>query len=107
MKENENALFDALGDPTRRAIVARIAHGPVSASELAAPIGVTLTAIGQHIRILERAGLIATHKHGRRRLCDLRPDGFSAVERWTRSCREAWEARLDRLGDLLDGLSED
>jgi DNA-binding transcriptional ArsR family regulator len=100
------ALFDALGDPTRRAIVSRIARGPVSVSALAGPLGISLTAVGQHLRLLERAGLVLSEKQGRTRNCALRPEGLRAVEHWAQSCRRDWEARLDCLGDVLDGMGE-
>ncbi|MBT2185468.1 ArsR/SmtB family transcription factor [Sphingobium nicotianae] len=100
------ALFDALGDPTRRAIVSRIARGPVSVSALATPLGISLTAVGQHLRLLEKAGLVLSEKQGRTRSCALRPEGLRAVEQWAQACRKEWEARLDRLGDLLDALPD-
>ena len=98
------ALFDALGDPTRRAIVSMIAQGPVTVSALAAPLGVTKTAIGQHLRVLESAGLAWSEKRGRARFCRLRPEGMIAIEGWARLLRNDWEARLDRLGDVLDEM---
>ena len=101
---NAAALFDALGDPTRRAIVSMIAQGPVTVSALAAPLGVTKTAIGQHLRVLESAGLAWSEKRGRARVCRLRPEGLIAIEGWARQLRNDWEARLDRLGDVLDEM---
>jgi len=100
------ALFDALGDPTRRAIVARVAQGPVSVSALARPLGVTVTAVGQHLKLLERAGLLRSIKQGRIRSCELEPQGLRIVEQWAQACREEWEARLDRIGDVLDTLED-
>ena len=98
------ALFDALGDPTRRAMVALMAQGPVTVSALAEPLGVTITAVGQHLRVLEHAGLAASEKRGRARHCRLRPEGLGAVEAWARQVRNDWTARLDRLGAVLDKL---
>jgi DNA-binding transcriptional ArsR family regulator len=98
------ALFDALGDPTRRAMLGLIAEGPVSVSALSRPLAITVTAVGQHLRVLEQAGLAASEKRGRTRLCRLRPEGLAELERWARQCRIAWEARLDRLGTVLDEL---
>lgn len=98
------ALFDALGDPTRRAMVALIAEGPISVSALSGPLDITLTAVGQHLHVLEKAGLAASQKRGRTRFCHLRPEGLLALEGWARQCRTAWEARLDRLGTVLDEL---
>lgn len=104
MTPSTGALFDALGDPTRRAMIALIARGPTTVSALAAPLAITLTAVGQHLRVLEAAGLAMSEKRGRARYCRLRPEGLHAIEDWARSCRTEWEARLDRLGSVLDGL---
>ncbi len=101
------ALFDALGDPTRRAIVSHVARGPVSVSALAQPLGITVTAVGQHLRLLERVGLLRSVKQGRVRHCMLRPEGLRAIEDWARACRSDWDSRLDRLGDLLDALPDE
>jgi DNA-binding transcriptional ArsR family regulator len=98
------ALFDALGDPTRRAMVAMIAQGPATVSALAAPLAITVTAVGQHLRVLESAGLVVSEKRGRARYCRLRPEGMHAIENWARQLRNEWDERLDRLGDLLDEM---
>lgn len=94
-------LFHALGDPTRRAILARLAEGPASVSGLAAPLGVTLTAVAQHLAVLEAGGLAETRKQGRVRTCRMATGGFSALEQWIAWHRTTWERRLDRLGDVL------
>lgn len=94
-------VFHALGDPTRRAIVERLARGPASVSALAAPLGVTITAVGQHLHVLEGGGLVRSEKAGRTRTCRLEPAGLAAAEQWIAHCRSLWETRLDRLGDLL------
>ena len=107
MSPGTAALFDALGDPTRRAMIALMAEGPLSVSALSGPLGVTVTAVGQHLRVLERAGLAASEKRGRTRFCRLRPDGLRELEDWARQSRGAWEARLDRLGDVLDGFGDE
>jgi DNA-binding transcriptional ArsR family regulator len=104
MSSAQAALFDALGDPTRRAILARIATGPMPVSAIAQPLGISLTAVGQHLRVLEAATLARSEKRGRSRICHLRPEGLLALEHWARECRREWEARLDRLGDVLDAL---
>jgi DNA-binding transcriptional ArsR family regulator len=101
------ALFDALGDPTRRAMVSLIAQGPISVSALSTPLEITVTAVGQHLRVLEQAGLAASEKRGRTRFCQLRPDGLQKLEQWARDCRAEWEARLDRLGTVLDDLGSE
>jgi DNA-binding transcriptional ArsR family regulator len=94
-------LFHALGDPTRRAILDRLVDRPLSVSRLAEPLGITLTAVGQHLQILEDAGLLRTEKVGRVRTCQLDPTGFRALEQWVRDHRSAWERKLDRLGEML------
>ena len=96
-----NRVFHALGDPTRRAIVERLRDRPQSVSRLAAPLGITLTAVTQHLKVLEDAGLVRSEKTGRVRTCRLDPAGFNALEQWIRDCRSTWDRRLDRLGDIL------
>jgi DNA-binding transcriptional ArsR family regulator len=98
---NVDRLFHAVGDPTRRAMLDRLSQGPVSVSALAAPLGITLTAVAQHLQILEECGLARTEKLGRVRTCRIESSGFDALEQWIRSHRTVWERRLDRLGDLL------
>jgi DNA-binding transcriptional ArsR family regulator len=95
-------VFQALGDPTRRAIVDRLSRGPMSVSELAAPLDMTLAAVVQHVQILEESGLVGTEKLGRVRSCHLRSDGLQLAERWIAERRTAWEKRFDRLAALLD-----
>jgi DNA-binding transcriptional ArsR family regulator len=94
-------LFHALGDPTRRGMLDRLSAGPLSVSALAAPLGITLTAVAQHLQVLEECGLAVTEKVGRVRTCRIDPAGFDALEQWIRKHRTVWERRLDRLGDLL------
>ena len=94
-------LFHALGDPTRRAILDRLSEGPLSVSRLAAPLEITLTAVAQHLQVLEESGLVRTEKLGRVRTCRIETAGFSALERWVRDHRSMWERRLDRLEDVL------
>src|SRR5579862_3133970 len=96
-------LFHALGDPTRRAMLDRLSQGPLSVSALANPLGITLTAVAQHLQILEESGLAHTEKLGRVRTCRIDAAGFDALEQWIRHHRSIWERRLDRLGDLLAG----
>lgn len=96
-----DCVFHALGDPTRRAILDRLGEGPLSVSRLAAPLGITLTAVAQHLQVLEEGGLVHTEKVGRVRTCRIKTTGFSALERWIRDHRSMWERRLDRLGDRL------
>jgi DNA-binding transcriptional ArsR family regulator len=98
---NIDRLFHALGDPTRRAIVDALVERSASVSKLAEPLGVTLTAVMQHLEILEEAGLVHTEKLGRVRVCRLEPGGFGALEQWIREHRTVWERKLDRLGEML------
>ena len=93
-------LFHALGDPTRRAILDQLSV-PRSVSRLAEPLGITLTAVSQHLEILEKAGLVHTEKLGRVRTCRIDPNGFKLLETWIRDHRSSWERKLDRLGEML------
>ena len=94
-------VFHALGDATRRAIVERLGQGPVSVSQLAEPLGISLAAVVQHLQVLEDSALVRTEKVGRVRTCTFEASGLAAAEQWMRERRTAWEKRLDRLGDLL------
>jgi DNA-binding transcriptional ArsR family regulator len=94
-------LFHALGDPTRRAILDLLSRGPTSVTRLAGPLGITVTAVAQHLQILEDCDLVRTEKIGRVRTCRIEPAGFSALEKWIKNHRSHWESALDRLGDLL------
>lgn len=100
-------VFQALGDPTRLAIVERLARGSASVSELAAPFDMTLSAIGQHIQLLEQSGLVKTAKVGRVRTVELQRARLMAAEKWFATHRERWERRLDRLGAMLDDEDDD
>lgn len=100
-------VFHALGDPTRRAILDRLATGPLSVSRLAQPLDITLTAVVQHLRVLEESGLVFTEKLGRVRTCRIDTPGFFALEQWIADHRTVWERRLDRLGELLAESEED
>lgn len=98
---NIDRVFHALGDPTRRAILEKLSKGPLSVSRLAAPLHITLTAVAQHLQVLEECGLVHTEKVGRVRTCRIEMRGFSVLEQWIGDRRSTWERRLDRLGDLL------
>src|SRR5215207_7948637 len=100
-KLDVDRVFHALGDPTRRAIVEKLSERPLSVSELAMPLSMTLTAVAQHLQVLEDGGLIHTEKIGRVRTCRIERAGFSILERWIADRRSTWERRIDRLGDLL------
>lgn len=94
--------FHALADPTRRAVMARLAEGPATVSELAAPFGMALPTFLQHLRILEGGGLIATEKKGRSRLCRLNAGRVADIEDWLGRQRRTWESQTDRLEVFLD-----
>jgi DNA-binding transcriptional ArsR family regulator len=94
--------FQALADPTRRAIVARLSAGPASVSELAAPLDMSLPAVAQHLDVLHDCGLVRSKKVGRVRTCRLSPEPLRSVEQWIAQHRTAWETRLDRLGEVLE-----
>jgi DNA-binding transcriptional ArsR family regulator len=94
-------IFNALGDPTRRAMVERLSKRPLSVSQLAEPLDITLTAVGQHLRILEDAGLVQTEKVGRVRSCSIASPGFAVLRKWIDDQKPEWEQRLDSLGALL------
>lgn len=93
--------FQALADPTRRAIVDRLCRGPVAVSELAKPLPMSLPAVVHHLQVLEASGLVRSEKHGRVRTCSIEAASLRAVERWVVDRRALWETRLDRLGAYL------
>jgi DNA-binding transcriptional ArsR family regulator len=94
-------VFHALGDPTRRAILDRLCHGPLSVSRLAEPLDITVTAVAQHLQILEESGLVYTEKIGRVRTCRIETAGFTLLQKWISDRRSLWDRRFDQLGDLL------
>lgn len=96
--------FHALADGNRRAIVARLTRGAASVSELAAPLGVSLPTVLQHLDVLQRSGLVRSEKVGRVRTCRLEPGPMRAVEHWIAEHRATWERRLDLMGDVLDDV---
>ena len=99
--------FQALGDPTRRAIVERLAGGPASVSELAAPLPMSLPAVMLHLKVLEESGLVISEKKGRVRTCRIEPKMLSEAERWVGERRRMWERNLDQLGAFLNETAED
>lgn len=94
-------LFHALADPTRRAILTRLAQGPAPVSELAEPTGLRLPTVMRHLSVLEEAGLIATSKDGRVRTCAIVPEALMPMRTWLDEQRFIWESRLDRLDDYV------
>jgi DNA-binding transcriptional ArsR family regulator len=96
-----DAVFSALADPTRRAIVARLAEGEASVSDLAAPFDMSLVAVSKHLRVLEHAGLLDHHKRGRVRYCRLSPAPLRDADDWLARYRVFWHTRLDSLAAHL------
>jgi DNA-binding transcriptional ArsR family regulator len=94
--------FQALGDPTRRALVERLAAGPQTVSELAGPLPMSLPAVMLHLKVLEQSGLVVSEKKGRVRTCRVDPRMLSQAEQWVAERRAMWERSLDALGVLLD-----
>jgi DNA-binding transcriptional ArsR family regulator len=99
-----SATFAALADPTRRAILARLASGRCSVTELAEPFAMSMPAVSKHLRVLERAGLIARGREAQRRPCRLKAAPLKEVAEWTEGFRAIWEQRLDRLEMYLQEL---
>ncbi len=102
-----SSLFHALADPTRRAILVRLAKGPATVTELAGPTGLRLPTVMRHLWVLEDAGLIATAKDGRVRTCAIVPDALLPMQTWLDDQRAIWESRLDRLDSYVMTLMEE
>jgi len=99
-----STTFAALADPTRRAILARLALGETSVTKLAKPFDMSLPAISKHLKVLERAGLIARGREAQWRPCRIEPRALKDVDEWLERYRRFWEERLDRLDDYLREL---
>jgi DNA-binding transcriptional ArsR family regulator len=99
-----DATFAALADPTRRAILSRLAQGEASVAELAAPFDMTQPAISKHLRVLEKAGLISSGREAQRRPRRLEARPLAEATAWLEHYRKFWEARFDRLDTLLEEL---
>lgn len=99
--------FQALADPTRRAMVERLSRGPTSVSDLARPLPMSLPAVMQHLAILESSGLVRSEKIGRVRTCQINPTALSEAEHWINARRTEWEGRLDQLGQYLETLKNE
>ena len=99
-----SATFAALADPTRRAILARLALGETSVSELAEPFDMSLPAVSKHLKVLERAGLITRGREAQWRPCRIAPSPLREVDDWLDRYRRFWDESLDRLGDYLRDL---
>ena len=101
-----DATFSALAHPTRRAILARLAEGSASVNELAEPFEATLPAISQHIRVLERAGLVTRTKEAQFRPCALDTKPLEAVANWTDQYRFIWEGRFDAMDKIIRQMKD-
>ncbi|MBI1878584.1 MAG: winged helix-turn-helix transcriptional regulator [Chloroflexi bacterium] len=99
--------FAALADPTRRAILARLAHGEASVTELAEPFQISLPAISKHLRVLEKAGLLAREREGRVHRCRLRVEPMKNVAEWIATYQHFWEGQFDALADYLTETSNE
>ena len=99
--------FQALADPARRGMLARLAHGPATVSELAQPLTMSLPAVLQHLQALETSGLVRSEKKGRVRTCRLQPGVLAAAEQWLVDRRSEWEVRHDRFEDYVMTLKEE
>ena len=96
--------FQALADPVRRGVLARLSRGPASVSELAKPFSISLPAVMQHLQALEASGLVRSEKKGRVRTVQLEPHALGAAESWIAERRAEWEAQLDRFEEYVSTL---
>lgn len=101
-----NQVTAAISDPTRRAILERLARGPARISDVAAPFSMTLTGFCKHVRVLERAGLIRRTRRGRENTLRLSPEPLREVAKWTLKYEQFWNERLDRMHDFLAAEKE-
>lgn len=104
---NLDQMFQALADPTRRAMIDRLSRGPASVSELAKPFDMSLPAVVQHLQALEASGLVSSQKVGRVRTCQIEPEALSLAEQWLNERRTLWVKRLDRLGEYLEATADE
>ena len=102
-----SVIFGALADPTRRAILARLADGDATVTELAEPFAITMPAISRHLKVLERAGLISRTQAAQSRPCRLEPVRLDTASEWIGRHRKVWEDRYDRLDEHLSALAAD
>ena len=106
-EEQLDETFAALANPTRRAILARLAQGEASVNELAEPFDMTLPAVSRHIKVLEKAGLITQGQRAQYRPCIINAAPLRDIAAWTEQYRQVWEASFDRMDDYLQKLQED
>lgn len=106
MPDRLSATFAALADPTRRAILGRLARGDATVNELAAPFRISLPAVSKHLKVLERAGLITRSREAQSRPCRLRAAPLKDVDEWVEHYRQFWEESFDRLDEYLMALQK-
>jgi DNA-binding transcriptional ArsR family regulator len=99
-----SVVFGALADPTRRAILERLAAGEATVGELGAPFAISQPAISKHLKVLESAGLVRRHRRGTANLSRLQPEALREADDWLERYRAAWEERFERLDEVLDEL---
>ena len=102
-----DAVFGALADPTRRAIIAQLVQGPASVGDLAAPLPMSPPAVSKHLKVLERAGLLDREREGRVPRCRLKPGVMGQAEEWIQRTRAFWDGRLESLGRYLENDSRE
>jgi DNA-binding transcriptional ArsR family regulator len=102
-----SATFSALADPTRRAMLARLAEGEATVNELAEPFEMTLPAISKHLKVLEKAGLVSRGKHAQFRPCRLEAAPLKDIASWVEAYRQYWEASFDRLDSYLQEIQKE
>ena len=106
MATNLNTALLAISDPTRRAIIKRLARGPVRISDVAAPFPMSLTGVCKHVKVLERAGLVRRTRHGRENTLELSAEPLRDVARWISTYERFWNTRLDRLEGFFAAKKE-
>jgi len=106
LNQSLDLTFQALADPTRRAMLERLSRSPASVSDLARPMDMSMSAVMQHLAVLEGSGLVVSEKIGRVRTCRIEPLALSAAENWINAQRAEWERRFDRLGNYLKELKQ-
>ncbi|MCV0423948.1 MAG: metalloregulator ArsR/SmtB family transcription factor [Roseibium sp.] len=108
MENNQTTLdsvFQALADPTRRAVIQKLTSGPASVKELAEPFDMALPSFMKHISVLENSGLIQSEKVGRVRTCEIKPKQLSAAEKWINTQTVLWEGRMERMANYVEALA--
>ena len=101
-----DATFSALSDPTRRAILSRLARNDLTVTEIAEPYEMSLAAVSKHIGVLTRANLVSQHKEGRIRRCRLEPEALNAVARWIEYYQNFWQANLQSLENYVENMKD-